>query len=75
MPIIQFNLMEGRSEATKRELAKRVCETVCEVLGSKPEAVRILIHGLGANDFSVAGVTLAEKLESSLPDEVCYDEN
>jgi len=75
MPIIQFNLMEGRSEATKRELAKRVCETVCDVLGSKPEAVRILIHELGGNDFSVAGITVAEKQEVTASSEVCYDED
>lgn len=75
MPIIQFNLMEGRSEATKRELAKRVCETVCDVLGSKPEAVRILIHELGNNDFSVAGITAAENRESSSSSEASYDEN
>lgn len=61
MPIVEFHLMEGRSPELKRELARRVTETVCEVLGSRPDSVRILIHQLTADDFSVGGVTLAER--------------
>ena len=57
MPIIQFNLLEGRTVEQKRNLARRVTETVVEVLGVKPENVRILIHEMGGDDFSVGGVT------------------
>ncbi len=60
MPIIQFNLLEGRTVEQKRALAKRVTETVVDVLGVKPENVRILIHEMGGYDFSVAGVCAAE---------------
>lgn len=60
MPIIQFNLLEGRSVEQKRVLARRVTEAVVESLGVKPESVRILIHELGPYDFSVAGVPAAE---------------
>lgn len=60
MPIIQFNLLEGRTIEQKRTLAKRVTETVVEVLGVKPESVRILVHEMGPYDFSVAGVVAAE---------------
>ncbi len=61
MPIIQFNLMEGRSSEQKRELCRRVTDTVAEVLAVGPQTVRILIHELTAHDFSVAGVTAADK--------------
>ncbi len=61
MPIIQVNMMENRTDEQKRELARRVCETVCEVLDARPESVRILIHELGPSDFSVGGVTMAER--------------
>ncbi|MBA4286076.1 MAG: 4-oxalocrotonate tautomerase [Xanthomonadaceae bacterium] len=60
MPIIQFNLLEGRTVEQKRKLAKRVTETVVEVLGVRPENVRILIHEMGAEDFSVGGVTASQ---------------
>jgi 4-oxalocrotonate tautomerase len=61
MPIIQFNLLEGRTVEQKRELARRVTQTVTEVLGVKPEVVRILIHQVTGDDFSVGGVTAAER--------------
>tara|TARA_R110001599_G_scaffold353880_1_gene601986 strand:+ start:100646 stop:100867 length:222 start_codon:yes stop_codon:yes gene_type:complete len=61
MPIIQMNMMENRTAAQKQELARRVCEAVCQVLDAKPESVRIMIHELGPHDFSVGGVTMAER--------------
>lgn len=61
MPIVEFHLLEGRSPELKRELARRVTDTICEVLGSRQESVRILIHQLAADDFSVGGVTMAER--------------
>jgi 4-oxalocrotonate tautomerase len=75
MPIIQFNLMEGRSDALKRELAKRVSETVSEVLDVSPDTVRILIHELGQNDYSVAGQTFSERSEKAKNKEVCNEKN
>jgi 4-oxalocrotonate tautomerase len=67
MPIIQFNLLEGRTVEQKRTLAKRVTDTVVEVLGVKPENVRILIHEMGPYDFSVAGVPAAESGKMPAP--------
>ena len=64
MPIIQVNMMENRTDEQKTELARKVCDTVCEVLGTKPESVRIMIHELGPHDFSVGGVTMAERWDS-----------
>jgi 4-oxalocrotonate tautomerase len=61
MPIIQFNLMEGRTAEQKKRLAEKVTDTVVEVLGVKRETVRILIHEMGPHDFSVGGVTQAER--------------
>jgi 4-oxalocrotonate tautomerase len=61
MPIIQFNLLEGRTVEQKKRLAEKVTDTVTEVLGVKRESVRILIHEMGPYDFSVGGVTQAER--------------
>ena len=63
MPIIQFNLMTGRSAETKRRLVREVTKTVSEVLDVAPETVRILIHELQEDDFAVAGVSVAEAKE------------
>jgi 4-oxalocrotonate tautomerase len=60
MPIIQFNLLEGRTVDQKRAMARRVTEVVCETLSVKPENVRILIHEMGPHDFSVGGVCAAD---------------
>jgi 4-oxalocrotonate tautomerase len=62
MPIIQFNLMEGRTVEQKKRLAEKVTDTVVDVLGVKRENVRILIHEMGPYDFSVGGVTQAERV-------------
>jgi len=65
MPIIQFNMLEGRTVEMKRELATKVTDTVVEVLGVKRETVRILIHEMTMNDFSVGGVTAADRLAAN----------
>ncbi len=67
MPIIQFNIMEGRTVEQKKRLAEKVTDTVVEVLGVKREAVRILIHEMGPYDFSVGGVTQAERQAAAAP--------
>ncbi|POP54479.1 tautomerase family protein [Zhongshania marina] len=63
MPIIQFNLMTGRSAESKRRLVNEVTKTVSDVLEVAPETVRILIHELQEEDFAVAGVSVAESKE------------
>ena len=65
MPIIQFNLLEGRSVEMKRELAAKVTDTVVEVLKVKRETVRILIHEMSHHDFSVGGVTAADRIAAN----------
>ena len=65
MPIIQFNMLEGRTVEMKRELAAKVTDTVVEVLGVKRETVRILIHEMGLQDFSVGGVTAMDRLAAN----------
>lgn len=61
MPIIQVNLLEGRSDAQKKELAKRMTDAMVEILGVKREAVRVLMHEMGPFDFYVGGITTAER--------------
>jgi 4-oxalocrotonate tautomerase len=61
MPIIQVNLMQGRTDEQKKVLAQRITQSVVEVLGSKREAVRVLFHEMGPYDFCIGGVPIGER--------------
>lgn len=61
MPIIQVNMIEGRTNEQKTALARGITDAVVEALGAKRESVRVLIHEMGAYDFAAGGVTMAER--------------
>lgn len=50
---IQVTLLECLSVEQQRELTKRVSQTVMDVLGCRPEVVRIRSHEASTEDFSV----------------------
>jgi len=56
MPIIEINMLEGRDDAKKAELIREVTNTVMRVLGSKPEAVRVLIRDVPHANWGTAGM-------------------
>lgn len=56
MPIVQIHLLEGRDVEKKRLLAKRVTETLQEVLGSPPEKIRVIMSDMPHDSYSVGGV-------------------
>ncbi len=70
MPIIQMNLLEGRSVAQKRAAVAAITEAVVRTLGVRPEQVRIMINELGVEHFSIAGQTAAmrQAASSAAPD-------
>lgn len=61
MPIIQVNMLEGRSTAEKRALVAALTDAVVESLGSDPQSVRIMIHELAAENYALAGTTAADR--------------
>jgi 4-oxalocrotonate tautomerase len=61
MPIIQVNLLEGRTVEQKRELARRLTEAAVEALGVRAEQVRVLLHQMAPEDFAIAGVTALDR--------------
>ncbi|WP_028007379.1 tautomerase family protein [Solimonas flava] len=65
MPIIEFHLLEGRTVDQKRRLCDAVTKTVVDVLGVRREQVRILIHNLPPENFSVAGITALDQAAGS----------
>lgn len=61
MPIIQVNMLEGRTIVQKRALVAAITEAVCKTLGAAPQSVRIIINELQPDHYAVAGVTAAEQ--------------
>lgn len=64
MPIIQMNLLEGRSAEMKRQAVKAVTVALVETLDVRPDQVRILINELPNENFAVGGYTVAERNEA-----------
>jgi 4-oxalocrotonate tautomerase len=61
MPIIQVNLLQGRSTEVKRKFASEVTRVTCECFGSKPEQVRVIFNDMPPENFSIAGVLTADR--------------
>ncbi len=50
----------GRTAEQKTALAKKLTEGTIEVLGVRPDQVRVIIHDLPKEDYAVGGKTIAE---------------
>ncbi|MEE6450660.1 2-hydroxymuconate tautomerase family protein [Gottfriedia acidiceleris] len=60
MPIIQIQLIEGRSPDLKKQLMREINEVVCRTLDVQPGQVRILINEFEKANWSVGGVAKDE---------------
>jgi 4-oxalocrotonate tautomerase len=61
MPIIQINLLQGRSAEAKGKLASEMTRVTCECLGTAPEQVRIIFNDMPPENYSIAGTLVSEK--------------
>ncbi|HTK84948.1 MAG TPA: 4-oxalocrotonate tautomerase [Patescibacteria group bacterium] len=61
MPIVQIHLLKGRTIEQKRALVKRVTEAVAETVNAPPEAVEVIISEMERENFSRAGVLIADQ--------------
>lgn len=61
MPIIQVNMLEGRSVAQKRAMIAAVTDAVVDSLGVTRDSVRILINEVHAEHFAVSGISAGER--------------
>jgi 4-oxalocrotonate tautomerase len=61
MPIIQVQMLEGRSQELKKKLVANMTEAVVKSLEVKPEDVRIILMDMAKSNYSVAGVLRSEK--------------
>ena len=60
MPVIIVEMYTGRTTEQKAALAKKLTAGTIEVLGVRPDQVRVIIHDLPKEDYAVGGKTIAE---------------
>lgn len=61
MPMIRVDILEGRPEAMKQELAERLTEALSQVMGLPPEATHVIIEEHDKRNWSVGGVRFIDK--------------
>jgi len=60
MPILQVEILKGRTVEQKRNMVKKVTEAVTETLDCPKEAVRIIIREMELENFASAGILRAD---------------
>ena len=61
MPIIQVNLIEGRTVDQKRKLVVEMTRAVVDALEVKAEDVRIILQDMAKHDYAVGGVLVRDR--------------
>lgn len=61
MPTLRVELLEGRTPEQKKELVKALTQAVVDTLGSKPEAVDILLFDIPRHDWATGGIPWSER--------------
>lgn len=57
MPIIQVQVLEGRSDEKIRELIAGITDTAVRTLDVRPEQVRVIVQPVPGKYWGVGGVT------------------
>jgi 4-oxalocrotonate tautomerase len=60
MPIINVQIMEGRSADTIKRLIASVTDTVAQELDSPKERIRVLVTEIPKTHWGIAGVPASE---------------
>ena len=56
MPILQVEILKGRTVEQKREMVRKVTDAVTETLNCPKEAVSIIIREMECENYAKAGV-------------------
>ena len=60
MPMIRVEILEGRPDETKRELAAKLTATLSEVMNLPPEATHVIIEEHARENWARGGVRFSE---------------
>lgn len=61
MPIVQIELLEGRTLAQKRLLVEKVTQAIVESTGAPAENVSIIIRDMQKENYAKAGKLASDK--------------
>lgn len=61
MPLINVKMTPGATAEQKAELIKRMTATMVELLGKNPDTTHVIIEEVSADDWGVAGETVASR--------------
>lgn len=61
MPIIQVEMLKGRTVEQKREMAKEVTDAVARTVNCPKENIRIIIREMEFENFSEGGTLKCDK--------------
>ena len=61
MPIINVQMLAGRSPAQKATLVERLARAAIETLGVPDDAVRIVVHDVSPHDWGVGTRTMGDR--------------
>lgn len=56
MPIVQIDLLKGRTTEQKRALVEKVTQAISETANCPKDAVRIILRDMEFDNFAHAGV-------------------
>ncbi|UYG08821.1 2-hydroxymuconate tautomerase [Halomonas sp. M4R1S46] len=65
MPIVNIQLIEGRSDAQKEALIEKVTAACVEAVDCTPESVRVVLADIAPQDFGVAGTSVRKRRETT----------
>lgn len=61
MPIIEVNVLEGRTHEQKEAFVEKVTMLAVKELDARREGVRVLFRELAPEDFGIAGETVRRR--------------
>jgi 4-oxalocrotonate tautomerase len=67
MPIVKIEMLAGRQDEKKHELAREITAAFARVLGSAPKDVTITFTDVMASDWVIAGEPLSASVTACPP--------
>jgi 4-oxalocrotonate tautomerase len=61
MPIVQIEIVEGRTLEQKRELSKKVTEAIVESINVPQDSVKIIIREMKKDNYSEGGILRCDR--------------
>lgn len=65
MPTVRIEMLQGRSQETKQQVANEITEMMCRLLGAEPGHVYVMFDEWAGANWSVGGKFLSESASAS----------